>query len=183
MNVDATPRRSRKLVLFFADVPGYARSFRTHDDLAMAGFIDRFYSLCAGSVASHGGRVVKFIGDACHAVFPDDHGSAAVDCALELQTATRRLGHEAALDVDLGVSLHCGSVVEGQYGGSDHGQYDVIGREMNQTVLMGRGPGLRISEPVYRQLASNRRTPWRKHKLPATYRYSPSSRTPDAEGE
>jgi len=167
-----TPLRSTKLIMLLADVPGFARAFRRHDDMTMARFVDRFYLLCADSVESHGGRIIKFIGDACHAVFPEDRGSAAVDCVLELQAQTRQLGEELEIDVDLGASIHSGTVIEGDYGGSAHGQYDVIGREMNQTALMGRGPGVRISEPVYRQLASGRRTPWHKRKPPTTYVYS-----------
>ncbi len=172
MRTQTDSLRPTKPIMLLADVLGFRRSFRAHDDMTMARFIDRFYALCAGTVESHGGRIVKFIGDACHATFPEDRGSDAVDCVLELQTQTRQLGEEFGLDLDLGANVHCGTVIEGEYGAPAYGQYDVIGREMNHTALMGRGPGLRISEPVYRQLASDRRTPWHKRRPPATYLYS-----------
>jgi hypothetical protein len=34
---------------------------------------------------------------------------------------------------------------------------------------MGRGEGIRLSEPVYRKLESGVRSPWRRHKPPALY--------------
>jgi hypothetical protein len=40
---------------------------------------------------------------------------------------------------------------------------------VNQTFLLGRGAGIRISEPVYRKLPSAERTPWIKNKPPAVY--------------
>lgn len=40
---------------------------------------------------------------------------------------------------------------------------------VNQTFLLGRGPGIRISEPLYRALPSAVRSPWVKHKPPAVY--------------
>ena len=46
---------------------------------------------------------------------------------------------------------------------------DIIGRGVNQTFLLGRGTGIRISEPVYRALPSSMRSPWIRHKPPAIY--------------
>jgi hypothetical protein len=36
---------------------------------------------------------------------------------------------------------------------------------------MGGGPGTRISEPVFRQLPSEAREAWNKHRPPATYTF------------
>ena len=49
------------------------------------------------------------------------------------------------------------------------GTYDVVGMGVIHAFRMGGGAGTRISEPVYRRLPSDRRTPWRKHQPPATY--------------
>jgi hypothetical protein len=45
----------------------------------------------------------------------------------------------------------------------------VIGSGVNHLFNMGGGSGLRISEPVYRQLANDARGVWRRNKPPATY--------------
>ena len=44
-----------------------------------------------------------------------------------------------------------------------------MGRDVNQTFLLGRGAGIRISEPVYRALPNSARSPWSKHKPSAIY--------------
>jgi hypothetical protein len=37
---------------------------------------------------------------------------------------------------------------------------------------MGSGAGIRVSEPVYRQLPNDERTPWHKYQPPATYTFA-----------
>ena len=50
--------------------------------------------------------------------------------------------------------------------------HDVIGSGVNHLFLMGGGAGLRISEPIYRQLPNEHRAPWRKQRPPATYTFA-----------
>jgi class 3 adenylate cyclase len=179
MSFNDSPRlQSTKLVLVLADLAGYAKCFRDHPDQVMAAFIHRFYLVCADVIEAHHGRVVKFMGDACHAVFPGDGGADAVAGMLDLRRGVATLAAEHHLNVELGANVHCGMVVEGQYGRPTDPHYDVMGSAMNHTALMGRGPGLRLSEPVYRQLASAARSPWRRVKAAATYHYQDES--PDA---
>ena len=65
--------------------------------------------------------------------------------------------------------MHLGPVVAGEIGGGTSRWYDIIGRTVNQTFLLGRGRGIRISERVYRRLPSSERSPWEKVKAPAYY--------------
>jgi hypothetical protein len=124
-------------------------------------------------VASHGilviaigagGRVVKFIGDGCLAMFSAEEATAAVNAAVELLRAVDELAEAANIGVKLGANVHLTTVVAGYFGAE--GQYfDVIGRGVNQTFLLGRGPGIRLSEPVYRKLPSAARSAWRRWRL------------------
>ena len=59
----------RSLVLVLADLAGFTRAVAHLPVVAIAEVVDRFYSLCGELVAAHGGRVVKFSGDNCLAVF------------------------------------------------------------------------------------------------------------------
>jgi class 3 adenylate cyclase len=68
-----------------------------------------------------------------------------------------------------GLSVHMGPAVEAELGTGSSRRSDVIGRTVNQTFLMGRGSGIRISEPVYRKLPSGERAPWSKNRPPAVY--------------
>lgn len=171
---ESTNRVASNLVLVLADLAGYARAFREHDDTAMAAFLDQFYHLCEKSVTIPHGRIVKFIGDACHAVFRGDAAHEAVRAILEVRTGVQALAAQAGIQAELGANLHQGVVVEGLFGGPIHRQYDVIGRAMNDTAMMGRGPGVRISDPVYQQLESGAREMWRRVEPPVTYTFEGS---------
>ena len=160
--------RESKLVLFTADLAGFARACASHDALAIAHFLDPWYRASARTIRGRGGRVVKLIGDAVLAVFPEDHAVAAVDAAAELVTALREHRSEA-WRVELGANIHLAIVAEGELGPEDDPRYDVLGTGVNHLFLMGGGPGIRISEPVYRALPNDRRDAWTKHRPPATY--------------
>ncbi|MBI3183051.1 MAG: hypothetical protein HYZ28_13015 [Myxococcales bacterium] len=96
-----------------------------------------------------------------------------MDAAAELQRATSEVRAKHRLKVELGANLHLAVVAEGEFGPDDDRRYDVLGSGVNHLFLMGGGAGIRISEPVYRQLPNERRKGWRKNRPPATYTFSP----------
>jgi class 3 adenylate cyclase len=118
-------------------------------------------------VSQHGGRVVKFVGDGCLAVFEPDDVLQALEVVEVLRSRVRSLGAEHNLDLDLGANVHVSTVVEGAFGLG--GAYEIVGMGVIHVFRMGGGAGTRISEPVYRRLPSGRRSPWRKHQSPAIY--------------
>jgi adenylate cyclase len=153
-----------KLVMLEVDLAGYARWAGTQDAVNLAAFLDRYYRRCADEIRSRGGRVVKFIGDGCLATFPPDEGPAAIAAAeaLVAQTADHdRLQGSA--------NVHVATVAAGDFGPDDDKRFDIVGAGVNHLFLMGGAPGIRISEPIYRQLPNDARSRWHKHKPPATY--------------
>jgi adenylate cyclase len=158
--------KETKLVLLAADLAGYTKACAHLEALSIAQFLDRWYRQASPIITSRGGRVVKFIGDGMFAVFPEQAAVAAVDAASALREAINTLrGNEWR--VDLGANVHIAIVAEGEVGPED--RYDVFGSGVNHLFRMGGGPGIRISEPVYRQLPNEARGPWNKLKPPATY--------------
>ncbi len=160
---------STRLVILVADLSGYHRGFRSHTDAEMAQFLNRFYGLAEDAVSEFGGRVIKFLGDAVLAVFPEDQASAAVAATITLETSADALAADSGLDLKLGANLHSGEVVAAELGTGSSRRPDIIGRAVNQTFLLGRGRGIRISERVYRRLPSADRSPWEKNKPPTVY--------------
>ena len=158
-----------KLVLLAVDLAGYARCTAGLEAIAVATFLDEWYRQCAAEIRARGGRVVKYIGDGCLAVFPDERGPDAIAAARALSDALAPLRARHGWRVELGANVHAATVAAGDYGPDDDRRYDVIGAGVNHLFLMGGGAGVRISEPIYRQLASDARGAWRKHKPPATY--------------
>lgn len=164
--------QENKVVLLAADLAGFTRAAAPLDAATLATFVDAWYRGCAATIKKHGGRVVKFMGDACFATFPEQRVLDAVDAASELGTELERLRPSHPLKVDLGVNVHLAVVAEGEFGPDGDARYDVIGNGVNHLFLMGGGAGIRISEPVYRALPNERRGPWRKHQPAATYTLS-----------
>ena len=159
-----------KLVLWSVDLAGFTRVCAHQDAMTIARFVDAWYGHCATAVRAHGGRVIKFIGDACFAVFPDERAEDAIAAATELIQSLGQLRTGHGFDkIELGANVHLAVVAAGTYGAGDDARYDVIGSGVNHLFRMGAGPGVRISEPIYRQLPNERRAPWRRSRPPATY--------------
>lgn len=157
----------RKLVLLVVDLAGTSRAVADFDAVRLAEFTSAFFAICAEAVSAHGGRVVKYLGDGCFAVYPEDQGIAAIDTALDVRSRLEGFRKEFGVDVELGANIHQAVVAEGSF--EPDGQYDVMGVGTIHAFRMGAGPGIRVSEPVYRQLPSDERSPWKKHKPPAVY--------------
>jgi adenylate cyclase len=159
------PMALAKLVLLSVDLAGYARWAARHEALEIAQMLDRFYAEVARIVESHGGRVVKLMGDGVFAVFPDERCVDAIDAAQQLLAID--VGEPTTLQP--GVAIHVAQVAAGELGPTPHRRFDVVGAGVNHLFRMGGGPGLRISEPAYRRLPNDRRSGWRKDEPPATY--------------
>jgi class 3 adenylate cyclase len=168
-SADASARiRERKLTLVNVDLAGYTRAATKYEALELAAVLDEYYRRTAQTLCAHGGRVVKFMGDACFAVFPEERCADAVDAVLALERASAASG-SGGLGLALGGNVHLAVVAEGELGPEDDRRYDVIGSGVNHLFRMGGGTGVRISEPVYRRLPDDRRGRWQKQKPPATY--------------
>jgi len=165
----------RKLVLLSADLAGYARWSGNLDAITVATFLNAWYQLCARIIRAKGGRVVKYMGDGCFAVFPEDAAVAAVEAAAALRAELGVLRPPKGPNVDLSSKVHLAVVAEGEYGPADDARYDVIGSGVNHLFLMGGAPGVRISEPVYRKLPNGMRSRWEKRQSPATYELEQAS--------
>jgi adenylate cyclase len=159
----------RTLVMVLADLAGFTRAVGHLQAVEIAEVLDRFYAMCGEQVAARGGRVVKFSGDNCLAVFDAVAARNAVGCAVGLRDAVWSLATDEGLDLDLGANVHLATVATGRFGGEWAPSDDVIGVGVIHTYRMGAGPGIRISEPVYRKLPNDERGSWRKHQPPATY--------------
>ncbi|HLF97537.1 MAG TPA: adenylate/guanylate cyclase domain-containing protein [Methylococcaceae bacterium] len=107
--------------LLFADVAGSTRLYESLGDEQALNIISGILSVSANIVETHGGRVVKTIGDEIMAVFPSaDQGAKATCAMMESMESQSRL---AGLTLQLRAGLNLGSVIE------DEG--DVFGDTVN----------------------------------------------------
>lgn len=159
--------RERQLAIVLVDLARFTQAVAGLDLRGLAAIVSAFYRAADDVVSHHGGRVVKFVGDGCLAVFEPDEVLRALEAVEVLRSRVRVLGVEHGLGLDLGANVHVSTVVEGAFGLD--GAYEIVGMGVIHAFRMGGGAGTRISEPVYRRLPSDRRSPWRKHQAPATY--------------
>lgn len=138
------------------------------DSARLAMFLDGFYTLCSKTVTSHGGEVIKYMGDAVLAAFSADEVVAAIDCVLAVRSAFGGYcADQGVTPTDIKGTVHIGEVIIGEFG--PEGRKDVLGKTANELFQI-IGPGITITEQVYRKLPSDRRGPWRKHGGRVTYR-------------
>ena len=111
--------QARKVVtVLFADLVGSTAAQETMDPESVRRWIDRYYAVLRAEVESHGGRVVKFIGDGMMAVFgvPDvreDDADRAVAAAQAMHEAVAELGSTVVNGAAIGlrVGVNTGEVV------------------------------------------------------------------------
>lgn len=111
----------RLAAVWFADIVGYTALSNRDEDAAMR-IVGAFQDMSRATAEEHGGRVVKFIGDAVLTEFSSTDG--ALRSALDVLTAFEALEDVKATDVALRIGLHVGEVV-----GSDDG--DIYGDGVN----------------------------------------------------
>jgi len=95
----------RSLTVGFADLVGFTALAQQLDEHELAVVVDRFSATAYDLVASHGGRVVKTIGD--EVMFEVDDPVAAVELGLDLAEAY----HEADEITEVRVGMACGPVL------------------------------------------------------------------------
>ena len=129
--------RSQKLVIVVVDLGGYARAFRRRSDSEMAEFLDRYYQLAGQIVSDEGGTIIKFMGDAVLATFELDQAPTAVRAVMRLEAAMSTMAAETDYSIDVGSNIHIGSAVTAELGSGPNRRWDVVGRGVNQTFLLG----------------------------------------------
>jgi len=98
----------------FVDLVGFTAISRRLDDVELSDLLSRFETLAHDVVASHGGRVVKTIGD--EAMFVIEQPAAAVEAALELAAAHADDAHLP--DVHIGIAYGPALARDGDYFGA-----------------------------------------------------------------
>lgn len=134
-------------VVWASDLRGFTDLSEKLDGPDMIALLNAYFDVMAGAVLSHGGEVLKFIGDGLLAVFPftrfDDEKSAA---RAAVTAAEQALAGLARLNADpppglasvtgwrplsTGIALHEGEVFFGNVGAPERLDFTVIGPAVN----------------------------------------------------
>ena len=128
--------------ILFADLRGFTKLSNELDDRALVGVLNRYFDCFVPPVAAQGGEVLKFIGDALLAIFPQPEGEAPVaePRVRALAAAEEGLANMVRWNVEersgqdplrAGVALHLGRVAYRNVGSVERQDFTVIGRDVN----------------------------------------------------
>ena len=136
-------------VLWFCDLRDFTGVSQRLPTAQVIELLNAYFGIIGAAVESHGGEILKFIGDAVLAIFPLDHGAGtAAVCANALAAAHEAIaarpqldeeGGEAGHPVAFGIALHVGQAAYGNVGAPDRLDFTVIGPAVN---LVSRIAGL-----------------------------------------
>jgi adenylate cyclase len=125
----------KRCTYLFTDVRNFTAMSERLEPEEVTEIMNKALSIQADAVLKHGGMIDKTIGDALMAVFNapldlDDHETAAVRCAIEMQENMKA----SSLGVEIGVGVQTGDAVLGNMGSKDRFTYTVIGDSVNQAA-------------------------------------------------
>lgn len=131
-----------RAVVWFSDLAGYARLSDATDSHAVLALLNDYAAVQVEAIERHGGHVLKFIGDAVLAIFPDADDrvacaralAAAVDCRDRLAAlhATRQAAGRPVVDTHL--ALHVGNLLYGNVGSPRRLDFTVLGPAVNEAA-------------------------------------------------
>ena len=138
--------------LFFCDLRGFTSLSSKLEPSQVRAMLNRFYDLLTEIIHTHGGTVLKFVGDEVFAVFGaplplENNAQATFDCAIEIQQRAHELDRDLAdleiPPVQFGIGMNAGFVVAAHVGGGRRRQYDIVGDTVNlaQPAVRAGGQG------------------------------------------
>ena len=136
-------------VIWYSDLRGFTRMTDQVPTDVLLRLLDDHFEHVAGAVHSHGGDVLKFLGDGVLAIFPIDDQQPASTAANAAFAAVRdaRARTEACNNyrdatgaplIRFGIGLHRGVVSYGNIGAPDRLDFTVIGPAVNLVARIER---------------------------------------------
>lgn len=172
-NVDS-PQKGNFLVAF-ADIHNFlAISRLLADPVSLFELLDGAASIVIASVAGTPGRVVKFIGDACLMIFPEEAVDVGTRCLLDIKERLEAYLGERSLPNRVQITAHLGEIAVGQFGRVPDRRLDVYGDAVNLAFGLGRGEHrgqVVLSRSAFDRLSPVMQARFREHTEPPVYEY------------
>lgn len=132
-----------RAVIWLCDLRGFTNLSESLSGDTLIDLLNSYFGAMCDAVASEGGEVLKFIGDAMLAIFPigaDRTATcrAALAAAKQAQAAlaveNKRREQASLPHIDYGLALHIGDVIYGNIGSDTRLDFTVIGPAVNLTA-------------------------------------------------
>ena len=129
-------------VVWFSDLVGFTRIADTVDAEVLLAMLNEYAEAQVEAIESRGGHVLKFIGDAILAIFPDEDTTRACESALDAaadQVRRMALVNERRSAASLPVTgthlaLHVGELLYGNVGSPRRLDFTVLGPAVNEAA-------------------------------------------------
>ena len=141
-NIVRGQAESIRAVVWFSDLAGFTRLSETIGPEGMLALLNDYAEVQVESIETHGGHVLKFIGDAVLAIFRDGGLAAASVRALDAAADYRRRLTELSERrragglpvVDTHLALHVGELLYGNVGSPRRLDFTVLGPAVNEAA-------------------------------------------------
>ncbi len=167
-----TPVRVNLLICFL-DIQGFSKiSEQMQDPGELFDLLNGWAAIIVKEVEAVGGRVVKFIGDACLAVFSEEAADAGTNALLSAKAKAEVHLEKHGFPNKMRVTVHFGEVIVEQCGAGNCKGTDVLGDAVNVCASLGRGDHrgkLILSPQAFRRLEPSSRKLFHKHTPPIVY--------------
>jgi len=159
-------RVEQSVLILFADITRFTVNSRATPDAALADLLDGYYRHAEGLVSGSGGRVVKFMGDAFLAVWPEAGSGEGVAALRALKRDIDAWWAGKGWDSRVVLKAHFGRAVVGPFGAD--ARFDVIGNEVNVAATLPART-VSLSVEAFRCLEADQRRAFKKHSAPVVY--------------
>jgi class 3 adenylate cyclase len=159
-------RAEQALLIVFGDITRFMVNSRGTPDATLAELLDEYYRDADRLVSTMGGRMVKFMGDAFLAVWPEARAGAGAAALPGLKRDLDAWWAARGWDSRLVLKAHFGRAVAGSFGAD--GRFDVIGNEVNVAATLPART-VSLSAEAFRRLENGARRAFKKHTAPAVY--------------
>jgi adenylate cyclase len=160
-------RTATPLLIVFLDFTRFDVQSQSVDDSEIAETLQTYYEQVGEAIASAGGDIVKFIGDATMVVFSEDKVDTAVRTLMEHRIAADRFMADRGWECRLHVKAHFGNAIAGEFGTKGNKRFDVFGRAVNAAARL-KTNGFTLSNEAYQKLSPELRRQFKEH-APSTY--------------
>ena len=129
-------------VLWSSDLRGFTERSDRLEGVQVITMLNALFDAQAKAIVSHGGEILKFIGDGLLSIFPIDSADkaraaahSALAAAIEAVETVRGLTNDPSLTseppFEIVVALHIGTAIYGNVGAADRLDFTVIGPAVN----------------------------------------------------
>ncbi len=132
-----------EVTILSSDIRGFTLATAAMEADEVVDMLNSYFSALVQAIFRHDGTIDKFVGDGILAVFgspePDDNQhSNAIRAAIAMQAALTEVNESRRTRgqpiCEMGIGVHCGTVLHGFIGSEERMEFTVIGDAVNRTA-------------------------------------------------